>query len=105
MQEEKITPVTEDEADDIRVTLEFDEGTTECKILFIYDVGEQEYIALCPLDEDGNELPEGDVYLYRYSEDDEGLPSIDNIEDDEEYERAADRFDELLDEQLFEDMD
>lgn len=34
-----------------------------------------------------------------------GLPQIDMIEGDEEYEIAADRFDEWLDEQEFDDMD
>jgi len=38
-----------------------------------------------------------EVYLYRYFEDEEGLPRIENIESDDEYEAAADRFDELLD--------
>ena len=43
--------------------------------------------------------------IFRYFEDEEGLPSIENIDDDEEYEAAADRFDELLDEELFDEMD
>ena len=45
------------------------------------------------------------VFIYRYSEDSEGNPSLDNIEDDEEYEAVSDRFDELLDEAAFEEMD
>ncbi|MFR7959573.1 MAG: DUF1292 domain-containing protein [Roseburia intestinalis] len=45
-------------------------------------------------------------YLFiAYSEDSEGNPSLDNIEDDEEYEAVSDRFDELLDEAAFEEMD
>ena len=35
----------------------------------------------------------------------EGNPSLENIEDDEEYEVVSDRFDELLDEAEFEDLD
>ena len=46
---EKATPVTPDEIEDIRVTLELDEGEVECKILTIFDVNEQDYIALMPL--------------------------------------------------------
>ena len=61
---EKATPVTPDEADDIRVTLELDEGEVECSILTIYEAGGRDYIALMPLDKQGNET--GDVYLYRY---------------------------------------
>lgn len=101
---EKITPVTEDEMDDIRVSLELDDGEVECRILTIYDCNDKDYIALLPLDKNGNDNPDGEVYIYRYFEDEQGLPSIENIEDDEEYEMAADRFDELLDDELFDDM-
>ena len=48
---------------------------------------------------------DGEVFIYRYSEDAEGNPSLENIEDDEEYEVVSDRFDELLDEAEFEDLD
>ena len=57
------------------------------------------------MDENGEENEAGEVFIYRYSEDSEGNPSLDNIEDDEEYEAVSDRFDELLDEAAFEEMD
>ena len=98
---EKATPVTPDEIEDIRVTLELDEGEVECKILTIFDVNEQDYIALMPLNPDGSDPDEGTDYLYRYAEDEEGLPQIDSITDDDEYEAAADRFDEMLDDDYF----
>lgn len=92
--------------DDIMVTLNLDGNRdVECKILTIFEAGEQDYIALMPLDEKGNENAEGDVYIYRYFEDEEGNPSLENIESDDEYEIVADRFDELLDEAAFEEMD
>lgn len=102
---EKITPVTPDEIDDIRVSLELENGTVECEILTIFTVASRDYIALMPLDENGKENEEGEVYLYRYSEDEQGLPQIDMIESDEEYEIASDRFDEWLDENLYDSMD
>ncbi|MCM1105641.1 MAG: DUF1292 domain-containing protein [Blautia sp.] len=102
---EKATPVTEDEIDDIRVTLELDTGEVECEILTIFEAGDRDYIALMPLDPDGGENETGEVYLYRYAEDGEGLPEITMIESDEEYETASDRFDEILDENLFEEME
>lgn len=101
---EKATPVTPDEIDDIRVTLELDNGEVECRILTIFEAGDHDYIALMPIDPDDVDSTEGDVYLYRYAEDEEGLPQIDFIENNEEYEIAADRFDELLDEEMYEDM-
>ena len=92
--------------EDIRVTLSLDDGSdVECAILTIFDVEEQNYIALLPLDENGEENEDGEVYIYRYFEDEEGNPSLENILDDEEYEAVADRFDELLDEAEFEDME
>ena len=102
---EKITPVTEDEVDDIRVTLDTDEGDIECRILTIYEVDGQDYIALMPLDEKGNDNTEGEVYLYRYAEDENGLPSLAYIDDEDEYEAAADRYDELLDEAFYDSID
>ena len=57
---------------------------------------------LLPMDEAGEEAT-GDVYLYRYREVD-GEPTLENIDDDEEYEIAADAFDEWMDEQEFEEL-
>ena len=102
---EKITPVTEDEIDDIRVTLETDDGDIECRIITIFEVDHQDYIALLPLDEKGNDNANGDVFLYGYAEDAQGLPSLRYIDDDEEYEAVADRYDELLDEAFYDSID
>ena len=95
-----------DDESDMQVTLSLDDGSeVECAILTIFELEEQNYIALLPLDEDGNENEEGEVFIYRYFEDEEGTPSLENIEDDEEYEAVADRYDELLDDAAYEDMD
>lgn len=104
-EKELITPVTEDEMDDIRVTLDTEEGEIECRILTIFDVDGQDYIALMPLDDKGNDNEEGAVYLYRYAEDEEGLPSVEYIDDEDEYEAAADRYDEMLDEAFYNSLD
>ena len=91
---------------DILVTLDLDDGTqAECEILTIFTVDEQDYIALLPLDEKGEPNEDGEVFIYRYFEDEDGNPTLDNIQDDDEYEAVADRFDELLDEEEFEDLD
>lgn len=85
--------------EDILVTLDMEDGSkVECEILTIFEVKKRDYIALLPLDDEGNPNEEGTVYLYRYFEDKEGNPSLGNIEDDEEYEAVEERFDELLDE-------
>ena len=85
------------------VTLTLDDGTVqECVILTIFQAGDKDYIALLPLDENG-ENEDGEVYLYRLEEVD-GQPSLSNIESDEEYEAAADAFDEFMDNQEFDQM-
>ena len=85
----------------ITLTLDNDE-TIECSILTIYEAGGREYIALLPLNEQGTN-EDGEVYLYRYTQQN-GTPILDNIEDDEEYERVADAFDELMDEDEYEEL-
>ncbi len=62
-----------------------------CHSDFLFEAGENQYIALLPLNEEG-ETEEGDVYLYRYIENADGEPELQNIEDDDEYEIAADAF-------------
>ena len=96
----------QNEEDDIIVTLELDDGTEiECAILTIFEVKDTDYIALIPLDENGEGNEEGEVLIYRYAEDEEGNPALSNIEDDEEYEIAADAFDEWMDSQEFDESD
>ena len=85
------------------VTLTLDDNSVvECEVITIYEANGKDYIALLPLNEKG-ESESGDVYLYRYTEED-GEPALENIEDDDEYEIAADAFDEWMDEQEFEEM-
>lgn len=89
--------------DVITVTLTLDnDEVVECVVLTTYEADGKEYIALLPLDENG-ESSDGDVYLYRYAVVD-GEPTLENIEDDDEYEIAADAFDEWMDEQEFEEI-
>ena len=92
----------EDYAEDT-VTLTLEDGTeVECAIISIFEADKKDYIALLPLS--GEEEINGDVYIYRYIEDGNGEPSLENIEDDAEYEMAADAFDEQLDLEEYEDL-
>ena len=89
---------------DATVTLTLDDDSTiECAILTVYPCGDKQYIALLPLDENG-ENHDGEVYLYRSELDADGQPSLDNIIDDDEYEAAADAFDELLDKAEYDEI-
>ena len=87
----------------VTLTLDNDE-VLECAVLTIFSAGDRQYIALLPL-EDAEDTEEGDVFIYRFEEDENGEPTLDNIEDDDEYELAADAFVEWLDEQDFEELE
>lgn len=91
-----------DEDTDVMVTLTLDDGVEiDCEILTIFTVGEQDYIALLP--PEGHGFAEGEALLYRFFEEDE-LPRIENIETEEEYEIAADAFDEWQDEAEYDEL-
>lgn len=86
------------------VTLTLEDGSElECSVLAIFPVQDKQYIALVPMteEEDGEE---GDVYLYRFTEFEDGEIELGNIEDDDEYEAVADAFDELLDSDEFDEL-
>ncbi len=92
----------EDEREEMTVTLTLDDNTElECVVLTIFEANGRDYIALLPTE--GEDADTGEVYLYRYSETN-GQPELDNIEDDDEYEMASDAFDELLDEEEFDEL-
>ena len=93
------------ESDVVTLTLD-DDVEIECAIITTFNMDSTEYIALLPLDEDGGN-EDGDVWIYRFIRDTTGGYDHDlqNIEDDDEYDRAADKFDEWLDTQEFEGFD
>ena len=95
--------------DELTVTLELEDGTSiVCAILTILEVDDQEYIALLPLEESGEANKKGEIWFYRFNEDEsdpDGEPILGFIDDDEEYERVADAFDEFLDEEEFEEAE
>ncbi len=92
-----------DDDEDLVLTLEMEDGTTEdCIVLAIFPMDDQQYIALLPAAQAEDE--EGDVYLYGYSEDEDGNPILRDIEDDDEFEAVCDRYDEVCDEEDFEEL-
>ena len=86
----------------VTLTLD-DESTVECVVLTIFEATNgNDYIALLPIE--GPEAETGEVFLYRYTEDEAGTPNLANIEDDEEFEIVSDAFDEFLDEQEYDEL-
>lgn len=98
-EEFEVFPV-DSEDDDVCVTLELDNGgEMTCEILTIFDCGERDYIVLLPIKENGKEIKEKeDVVIYRYEEEEDGTPVLDNIASEEEYLAVSKRFEEWQDE-------
>lgn len=86
---------------EIIITLVLDnDEELDCQVLTIFEVEGRDYVALVPVtDEDCD-----DVYLYRYYESEDGVPSVEYIEDDEEYEIVDEAFDEWLDSQEYDEL-
>ncbi|MBP5594330.1 DUF1292 domain-containing protein [Pseudobutyrivibrio sp.] len=100
MDENQVFPI-DNEDDDVVVTLNLDDGSeVTCEIITIFEVNDQDYIVLIPLDDKGEPNAEGEVYIYRYFEDETGAPSLENILSDEEYEAVSKKFDEILEEEI-----
>ena len=72
-----------------------DDTEVECAVLTVFPVAAKEYIALLPLDENGQN-ESGEVYLYTFARTENGDPILSNIDSDEEYAKAAVAFDTVL---------
>lgn len=72
--DDKVIKITTDEGEEI-----------SCLILLKYVMEGRDYIAVMPLKDN----PEGDIYLFRMIRD---RTELENIEDEEEYQRAAETF-------------
>ena len=96
--------MNENESLTVTLTLENNEDI-ECAVLNILEADEKEYIALLPLDENGDNT-DGQIYLYRFIDNgEEEEPGLENIEEDEEFDRVSAVFNEWLDTQDFGDID
>lgn len=96
----------ENDTEEMTVTLELDDGDVECSVVTIFECEGKDYIALLPLDENGNN-EDGEVWLYRYSEnpdDPNEEPELEYIDDDDEFEKVEDAFDEFLDSVEFDEL-
>ena len=94
------------DGEEMTVTLELDDGDVDCAVVTILTVDEKDYIALMPLDENG-ENEDGEVWFYGYKEnkdDPNEEPELIYIEDDAEYEKVEEAFDEYLDKCEFDEL-
>ena len=83
------------EGEDIFVTLELEDGTTEeTQVITIFEVEGQDYVVLLPVDQ--LESDEGEVYIYRYLESADGEPGLENIPTEKEFDMVSKVFDQIL---------
>ncbi|HJD03736.1 MAG: DUF1292 domain-containing protein [Mediterraneibacter sp.] len=96
--------MNENESITVTLTLDNDEEL-ECAVLGIFEADSRDYIALLPLDENGDD-EDSQVYLYRYIDNgEEEEPGLENILDDAEFELASNAFNDWMEEQDFGDID
>ncbi len=91
-----------EDIEEMQVTLELEDGgTLECEVIYIFEWNGDDYAALTPVDESIEEL-----YFFGITvEDNNGQPEITllQIDDEEVLEAVCDAFDEMLDEEEFDD--
>lgn len=92
-----------DEEMEDTITLVLEQGEVECGIIASFPLEGKDYVALLPLTPIEG-LEENEILLYAYTREGDEFDLID-IEDDDEFEKVADAFDEMLDEAAFQDMD
>ena len=87
------------------MTLDLDDGgKLECIVLNVFPVNNREYIALLPMNDEGHVEEDAQLFLYRFEELGDDEVNLETIEDDDEFELVSDYFDEMLDEQEFNEL-
>ena len=87
------------------MTLDLDDGgKLECIVLNVFPVNNREYIALLPMNDEGHVEEDAQIFLYRFEELCDDEVNLETIEDDDEFELVSDYFDEMLDEQEFNEL-
>lgn len=107
MMKNKEIITTPNAEEDMTVSIEMEDGTNvECAVITILTVQDNDYIVLLPFNENGQN-EDGEVWIYGYSENENNPneePVLRYIDDDEEYERVSDAFDEYLDNAEFDEL-
>lgn len=87
------------------MTLDLDDGgKLECIVLNVFPVNNREYIALLPMNDEGHVEEDAQIFLYRFEELGDDEVNLETIEDDDEFDLVSDYFDEMLDEQEFNEL-
>lgn len=82
-----------EEVETITLTLD-DDTELECIVIGIFDFEDKDYIALTPIETEGEE---GDILIYEYKEVGEEEIQLDFIEDEEYFNKVAAEFEKKYD--------
>ncbi|MCL6447123.1 MAG: DUF1292 domain-containing protein [Armatimonadetes bacterium] len=85
-----------DESPEVLTLIDEDGEEQDFAILDIVELEGSRYAILLPLDEEGEEEDEGEAIILKYAKDEEGNEILTDIEDDEEWERVADAWEEMI---------
>lgn len=87
--------------DDIEmIDITYDDGTTcSCEVIAKFEADDITYVALLPEDDE-----DSDILIYRYTENGDDV-DLEGITDEDEFNRAADALDEILDDLEFNSND
>jgi uncharacterized protein YrzB (UPF0473 family) len=92
-----------DDFSEMTVTMELEDGSAlECDVVLAFDENGRNYVALTPTGQADEQ--EAEIFFYRLTGASMEELGIENIEDDEEYQDVAERFEEIIDEQEFSDV-
>ena len=91
------------EKEPVIITLTTTEGEVmECEVITRFPLNGKQYIILIPVADQDN--VEASALAYIYEEDKQGEPILSLIEDDDEYEAVAERYDEIMDEAEYDEI-
>ena len=86
----------DDEEMIITLTME-DDSELDCCITAVFEVDDQKYMALTPvMDDEDEEEEEEEAYIFRYSEEKDGSPVFEHIEDDNEFKKVAKDYEKII---------
>ena len=81
-------------------TNNIDNEDEELFVTITFEVEGQDYIAL--LHDNGEE--DGEIFIYRYFEDEDGEPGLDNIETQEEFDMVSEVFDSIVEDGEYDEI-
>ncbi len=82
--------------DEFTITITLDGWTcVDCVVDSVFSVEDKHYIALLSID-----VPDQDIFIYRIKVSETEEIELENIDDDEEFNKAAEAYDALLDEEI-----